>query len=90
MLDLAVGMTVTPVQRQTLSDELFAALQTHFDDGQLVELVNLIAVENLRSRFNAAFAIDSSGFSEGMACARMEPAHSSYVEVVEPATAGAE
>lgn len=71
VLDLAVGMTVTPVQ---VSDELFAALQEHFDDGQLVELVNLIAVENLRSRFNATFAIGSTGFSEGTACARMEPA----------------
>jgi AhpD family alkylhydroperoxidase len=70
VLDLAVGMTVTPVQ---VSDDLFAALQAHFDDGQLVELVNLIAVENLRSRFNATFAIGSTGFSEGMACARMEP-----------------
>jgi len=69
--DLAVGMTVTPVQ---VNDELFAELQQHFDDGQLVELVNLIAVENLRSRFNATFAIGSTGFSEGMACARMEPA----------------
>jgi 4-carboxymuconolactone decarboxylase len=85
VIDLAVGMTVTPVQ---VSDELFAALQTHFDDGQLVELVNLIAVENLRSRFNAAFAIDSSGFSEGMACARMEPVQTPRLEVVEPATAG--
>jgi 4-carboxymuconolactone decarboxylase len=69
--DLAVGMTVTPVQ---VGDELFAELQEHFDDGQLVELVNLIAVENLRSRFNATFAIGSTGFSEGVACARMEPA----------------
>jgi alkylhydroperoxidase family enzyme len=70
VLDLAVGMTVTPVQ---VSDQLFVALQEHFDDGQLVELVNLVAVENLRSRFNATFAIGSTGFSEGMTCARMEP-----------------
>ncbi len=70
VLDLAVGMTVTPVQ---VSDELFAALRHHFDDGQLVELVNLIAVENLRSRFNATFGVGSTGFSEGMVCARMEP-----------------
>ena len=61
VLDLAVAMTLTPVQ---VDDELFAALREHFDDGQLVELVNLIAVENLRSRFNAAFAIGSTGFSE--------------------------
>ena len=71
VLDLAVGMTLTPVQ---VSDELFAALHERFDDGELVELVNLIALENLRSRFNATFAIGSAGFSEGMACARMEAA----------------
>ena len=52
-----------------VSDELFAGLHERFDDGELVELVNVIAVENLRSRFNAAFAIGSTGFSEGMACA---------------------
>jgi len=77
VLDLAVAMTLTPVQ---VDDELFAALQGRFDDGQLVELVNLIAVENLRSRFNATFAIGSAGFSEGMACARMEPGPGGAVE----------
>lgn len=69
VLDLAVGMTLTPVQ---VSDELFAALRARFDDAELVELVNLIAVENLRSRFNAAFALPSVGFNEGAICARME------------------
>jgi alkylhydroperoxidase family enzyme len=69
VLDLAVAMTVTPV---AVTDELFEALRERFDDGQLVELVNLIAVENLRSRFNAAFGLGAAGFSEGMACARME------------------
>jgi AhpD family alkylhydroperoxidase len=77
VLDLAVAMTLTPVQ---VDDELFAALQERFDDGQLVELVNLIAVENLRSRFNATFAIGSAGFSEGMTCARMEPGPGGAVE----------
>jgi AhpD family alkylhydroperoxidase len=69
VLDLAVGMTATPVQ---VSDELFAALRAHFEDRQLVELVNLIALENLRSRFNAAFGIGAAGFSEGRVCARIE------------------
>jgi len=69
VLDLAVGMTLTPVQ---VSDELFAELRSRFDDAELVELVNLIAVENLRSRFNAAFQLPSVGFNEGAACARME------------------
>lgn len=70
VLDLAVGMTLTPVQ---VDDELFAALRERFDDGRLVELVHLIAVENLRSRFNATFAVGSAGFNEGLVCARMEP-----------------
>jgi AhpD family alkylhydroperoxidase len=69
VLDLAVGMTLTPVQ---VGDELFAYLRSRFDDAELVELVNLIAVENLRSRFNAAFQLPSVGFNEGAACARME------------------
>jgi AhpD family alkylhydroperoxidase len=70
VLDLAVGMTVTPV---TVSDELFSALRQRFDDAQLVELVGLIALENFRSRFNGAFAIGAAGFSEGAVCARLEP-----------------
>jgi len=70
VLDLAVGMTLTPVQ---VDDDLMAGLAEHFDEAQLVELVNLIAVENMRSRFNAAVGLGAAGFSEGMACARMEP-----------------
>lgn len=69
VLDLAVGMTLTPVQ---VSDELFAALRSRFDEAELVELVNLIALENLRSRFNAAFGLHAVGFNEGAVCARME------------------
>jgi AhpD family alkylhydroperoxidase len=69
VLDLAVGMTLTPVQ---VGDELFDELRSRFDDAELVELVNLIAVENLRSRFNAAFQLPSVGFNEGATCARME------------------
>lgn len=69
VLDLAVGMTLTPVQ---VGDELFAALHKCFDEAELVELVNLIAVENLRSRFNAAFGLQAVGFNEGAVCARME------------------
>jgi AhpD family alkylhydroperoxidase len=71
VLDLAVAMTMTPVQ---VTDELVEKLRGHFDDGQLVELVNLVAVENLRSRFNGAFGLGAAGFSEGAVCARMEPA----------------
>jgi 4-carboxymuconolactone decarboxylase len=66
VLDYAVGMSVTPV---AVSDELFARLREHFDERQIVELTNIIAVENMRGRFNHALGIGSSGFTEGMVCA---------------------
>ncbi len=70
VLDLAVAMTQTPV---FVAPELLEALRDRLGgDAELVELVHLIAVENLRSRFNAAFGLGAAGFSEGMACARME------------------
>ncbi|MDE3070447.1 MAG: carboxymuconolactone decarboxylase family protein [Acidobacteriota bacterium] len=69
VLDLAVAMTSTPVR---VDDELFSALREHFDEAQMVELISLVALENLRSRFNAAFGIEAAGFSGGAACALME------------------
>ncbi|HWX97013.1 MAG TPA: carboxymuconolactone decarboxylase family protein [Solirubrobacteraceae bacterium] len=66
VLDYAVGMSSTPV---SVSDELFATLREHLDDAQLVELTNVIAIENMRGRFNLALGIGSAGFSEGMVCA---------------------
>ncbi len=86
VLDLAVGMTRTPVQ---VSDELFSALRERFDDAELVELVNLIAVENLRSRFNAALGLGSAGFNDGAVCARMEPDADAEQGAVTPAALGA-
>ena len=65
-LDYAVGMSSTPV---SVSDELFARLRARFDDAQIVELTNIIALENMRGRFNLALGIGSSGFREGMVCA---------------------
>lgn len=69
VLDYAVGMSRTPVD---VGDELFARLRSHFDDGQLVELTNVIALENMRGRFNLALGFGSAGFSEGMVCALPE------------------
>lgn len=66
VLDYAVGMSRTPVD---VSDELFAQLREHFDDAQLVELTHMIAIENMRGRFNLALGIGAAGFSEGMVCA---------------------
>ncbi|HYU17152.1 MAG TPA: carboxymuconolactone decarboxylase family protein [Chloroflexota bacterium] len=66
VLDYAVGMSRTPVE---VSDALFAELREHFDDAQLVELTHLIALENMRGRFNLALGVGAAGFSEGMVCA---------------------
>jgi 4-carboxymuconolactone decarboxylase len=71
VIDYATGMSRTPV---SVSDELFAELRCSFDDAQLVELTNVIALENMRGRFNLALGFGSAGFSDGMVCAVPEPA----------------
>ena len=59
-------MSRTPV---AVSDALFARLREQFDDAQLVELTHVIALENMRGRFNLALGIGAAGFSDGMVCA---------------------
>jgi alkylhydroperoxidase family enzyme len=75
VIDYATAMSSTPAM---VSDELFATLHEHFDERQLVELTNVIALENMRARFNNAFEMTPAGFSEGMvcACAEIAPAAS--------------
>jgi alkylhydroperoxidase family enzyme len=63
-LDYTVAVMRTPVE---VTDELFAMLEEHFTTEQIVELTALLTLVNL-DRFNAAFAIGSAGFSEGMVC----------------------
>jgi len=71
VLDYASAISRTPT---TVTDELFAALREHFDERQLVELTNVIALENMRARFNSAFDMTVAGFSEGMVCVAPERA----------------
>jgi len=66
-LDYTVAVMRTPVE---VTDELFARLQDHFDERQIVELTMAAALENLYSRFNWAMGIEGEGFSEGMYCVR--------------------
>ena len=65
VLSYAEAMTQTPVE---VTDDLFAALQRHFDTKQIVELTSAIAWENYRARFDHAFGIEPEGFSEGAFC----------------------
>jgi alkylhydroperoxidase family enzyme len=39
-----------------------ARLRRYFDDGAIVELTGLIALQNLSSRFNAALDLPPQGF----------------------------
>jgi AhpD family alkylhydroperoxidase len=65
VLDYAVGMCRTSAD---VSDELFAALRGYFSDPQIIELTHVIALENMRGRFNRALGIGSAGYSDGMVC----------------------
>ena len=65
VLDYATAMSRTPAE---VGDDLVARLKEHFDDAQLVELTNAIAIENLRARFNHALGLDPQGFSDGAYC----------------------
>jgi alkylhydroperoxidase family enzyme len=71
VLDYATAMSRTPTN---VTDELFAAMREHFDERQMVELTNVIALENMRARFNSAFDMTPAGFSEGKVCVVPEPA----------------
>ncbi len=66
VLDYAVGMSRTPVD---VPEALFDKMRQHFDEAELVELTHVIALENLRGRFNMALGIGAAGFSDGMVCA---------------------
>jgi alkylhydroperoxidase family enzyme len=59
VLEYADAMTDTP---PTVSDELVARLRKSLDDAQVVELTSLVALENMRSRANAALGLTSQGF----------------------------
>jgi alkylhydroperoxidase family enzyme len=65
-LDYAVAVMRTPVE---VTDELFERMRAYFSDKQIVEITALLTLVNV-DRFNAAFAIGSAGFSDGMVCVR--------------------
>jgi AhpD family alkylhydroperoxidase len=66
VIDLATGMTSTPGQ---VEEELIERVKARLGVKGTMELVQLIAWENSRSRQNVALGIGAEGFSEGKACA---------------------
>jgi AhpD family alkylhydroperoxidase len=59
VLDYATGMCATPAN---VPDDVVAALRQHLTDGQLVELTHVVALENLRARFNIGLGVTAAGF----------------------------
>jgi alkylhydroperoxidase family enzyme len=59
VLAYAEAMTATP---PTVTDEMVAELRTALDDRQVVELTAFVALENYRSRVNAAMGLTADGF----------------------------
>jgi alkylhydroperoxidase family enzyme len=58
-LDYAERMTITG---ERVDDALFARLRQHFSEAQIVELTAVVALENFRSKFNPALAVEAQGF----------------------------
>ena len=61
VLEYAEVATGSPAE---VSDELAARLRTHLSDAEFVELAAWVALENMRSRFNAGLGLRSQGFSD--------------------------
>jgi len=57
----AEAMTVTPPE---VTDEQVASLHDRLGTEAMVELTQLIAVENMRSRANSAMGLTSQGFAD--------------------------
>ena len=58
-LEYAERITTTG---QKVDDTLFAELQKHFTEAEIVELTAAIAMENFRSKFNPPLGIEAQGF----------------------------
>jgi alkylhydroperoxidase family enzyme len=64
-LRYSLALTQTPV---VVPEALFAQLQRHFTNHQLVELTSAIAWENYWSRFNHAFGVEAEESGAGAVC----------------------
>jgi AhpD family alkylhydroperoxidase len=85
VLSYAEGMSRTPVD---VSADLVRRLREHFTDAQIVELTHLVALENLRGRFNLALGIQAAGFSQGRVCALPVPPPGPATDRLDHAAAG--
>ena len=61
VLAYAEAMSTTPL---TVTDEMTASLVEQLGPPAVVELTQMVALENMRSRFNAAAGLQSQGYSD--------------------------
>jgi AhpD family alkylhydroperoxidase len=61
VLEYAEAMSTTPL---TVTDELVARLIDRLGTPAVVELTQMVALENMRSRFNSAAGLQSQGYSD--------------------------
>jgi alkylhydroperoxidase family enzyme len=73
VMEYAEAMSVTP---PTVDDALSARLQEALGVKAVVELTQLVALENMRSRFNSAAGLEAQGFSEVCELPLAVPSHS--------------
>lgn len=61
VLEYAEAMTLTP---PTVTDAMVAGLVERLGAAAVVELTQMVALENMRSRFNSAAGLQSQGYSD--------------------------
>jgi alkylhydroperoxidase family enzyme len=61
VLEYAEAASATPV---VIDDDLVGRLRATFNEAEIVELASWVALENYRSRTNAALGLRSEGFAE--------------------------
>jgi AhpD family alkylhydroperoxidase len=61
VMEYAEAMTASP---PTVTDEMVESLTARLGEAAVVELTMMIAIENQRSRFNAAMGLESQGYSD--------------------------
>jgi alkylhydroperoxidase family enzyme len=72
VLEYAEAMTVTP---PTVTDEMVAHLVDELGASAVVELTQMVALENMRSRFNSAAGLQSQGYSDVCELPLAVPSH---------------
>jgi alkylhydroperoxidase family enzyme len=61
VLAYAEAMSTTPL---TVTDEQVGGLVERLGTAAVVELTQMVALENMRSRFNSAAGLQSQGYSD--------------------------